>query len=145
MCDAGALEWEVAEAFSVDERTIRRWRRRYSNFNQAMTIGLSKANDRVEVSLYHQAIGYWIDDEEIRVIENKIVRIQKRTWVPPVVSAAIYWSKVKMGWREYDQPKAVIEGDQTPEGLGIKSEPMRQTARRLAFILHQGGKERANG
>lgn len=132
----GLLPWEIAEYFGVDQRTLRRWRRAYPELEDAMRVGVGPANNRVELSLYHQAVGYYIDDEEIKVIDNKVVRVKKLTFIPPSVTAAIYWTKTKMGWRE-EQP-APPDGEETDSV--VLTEPVRQSARRIAFVLHKGSK-----
>jgi hypothetical protein len=133
--DHGATDTDVAERLDVSTKTIRRWRSTHPKFHEAMQIAIGPANANVEMSLYKQTQGYWIDTEEIKVIENKVVRVPTRTFIPPSVTAGIFWTKVKMGWRENDMPKPP-EGD-TIEGMGIRAESTRQIARRIALILYQ--------
>lgn len=137
----GATDIDVAEYLEVSVRTIKRWRKAHPKFNEAMQIAIGPANANVEVSLYKQATGYFIDTEEIKVIEGKIVRVPTKTFIPPSTSAAIFWTKVKMGWRENNMPKPPEGDSPTADGMGIRQESMRQVARRLALILYQAEKE----
>ena len=127
---------EIAEFLEVDERTVRRWRQAHDDFDQALKLGTEVANRRVEASLYQQAIGYWIEDEEIKVLRGNIVRIKKRRFIPPSVTATIYWTKAKMGWRDDGSPQAPPD---PPGPSDTPKESPRERARRLAFILYQGG------
>ena len=137
----GATDVDVADYFDVTPKTIRRWRHAHPKFDAAMQISIAKANANVEVSLYKQAMGYWIDTEEIKVIEGKIVRVPTKTFVPPSTTAGIFWSKVKMGWRENDMPKPPEDETKQLEGMCIRQESTRQIARRIALILHQASQD----
>ena len=130
----GAIMSEIAEFLGVEERTIRRWRHVHPELDEALKIGADAANLRVEASLYNQALGYWIDDEEIRVIAGNIVRVKVRRFIPPNVSASIYWTKVKMGWRD----NGFSERAKLPEAEELPEETPRQIARRIAFLLSRG-------
>jgi hypothetical protein len=60
------------------------------------------ADERVVRSLYHRAIGYSYDSEEIFVINGKIKRVPVRKHVPPNVTAGIFWIKNRRPdlWRD---------------------------------------------
>lgn len=149
----GATDTEVAEVIGVDRKTIRRWRAAHPAFDKAMQIAITPANANVEMSLYKQAQGFWIDTEEVKVVPeviktktgaktvHKVLRIPTRTFIPPSTSAAIFWTKVKMGWRENDMPKPPEGESPQIDGMGIRSESTRQIARRIALILYQAGQD----
>ena len=132
----GMTMTEIADFFGVHVDCVRRWRLAMPVFDEAFVLVLKEANEKVEVSLFKQAVGYHMDSEEIKVIDGKIVRVPIRVWYPPSASAAIYWSKIKMGWRD-DQPQTPAEGQMIE---GTTNESVRQVARRVALILYQGGK-----
>ena len=138
LAEIGATIAEIAEFFDINERTVRRWRLAHEEFDQGIFVGSKTANRRVEASLYQQALGYWIDDEEIKVFGGNIVRVKRRTFIPPNVTAAIYWTKVRMGWRDNELPKAPID---TPASPDVPTESKHQVARRIAWLLLQGGRE----
>ncbi len=136
MTEMGYTQIEIAEVFGTTPLSIRTWRSTYPEFNAAFSIALTEANAKVELSLFKMATGYWNEEEDIRIIENKIVRVPVKKWYPPVTSAAVFWSKVKMGWRD-DVAEAPPETN-TPT---IDIESARQLARRVALVLHQGGRK----
>lgn len=149
----GATDTEVAEIIGVDRKTIRRWRSSHPKFNEAMQIAIGPANANVEMSLYKQAMGFWVDTEEIKVIPEviktktgtktvqKVMRIPTKTFYPPSSTATLFWTKVKMGWRENDMPKPPEDETKQLEGMGIRQESTRQIARRIALILHQASQD----
>ena len=132
----GAIQSDVAEALGVDERTIKRWRHQYPDFDLAFAIGADAADRRVEASLYQQATGYWVEETETR---GKIV-VKRRRWVEPSTSAAIFWMKARKGWRDSGDPlppdKPAIDGE-------LSHETPRQIARRALYLIHQADKEGA--
>jgi len=131
---------EIADILGTSDRGLINWRMANPEFDDAFFSGLKDPNARVEVSLYKQAIGYFMDDEKIEVINGEIVRVPIRKWYPPSPSATIFWGKIKMGWR--DDAAEAPEEPTTIEHEGINETP-RQVARRLALILYKGGRESA--
>lgn len=94
---------ELAEYFGVSDRTIYRWKASHPEFCQALKTGKEQADERVERSLYHRAVGYTFDSEEIRVLrDGTVVRVPKKEHVAPDTTAAIFWLKNrrKETWRD---------------------------------------------
>src|SRR3546814_7741252 len=60
----GAIDREIGEFFGVTDRTIRNWRHRHAEFNDALQIGKDAADARVERTQYQCAVGYTLDGEE---------------------------------------------------------------------------------
>lgn len=93
----GATDQEIADAFGVSRMTIARWKKKYSEFNAALTNGKKAADAKVERSLYKRCMGYDVEEEE-KVIEvhkdgtSKIgtVRTRKRH-IPADTMALMYW------------------------------------------------------
>ncbi|NTJ64221.1 hypothetical protein G6M50_34575 [Agrobacterium rhizogenes] len=57
----GATDYELANFFDVDTRTIYRWKNTHDDFCQAVVVGKEKADDRVERALYNRAVAYpWL-------------------------------------------------------------------------------------
>lgn len=133
----GATYRDMAIQFEVNVDTIFQWRAAYPEFEAAISRCLKDANEKVEISLFRQATGYWmdIDTGKTKVVDGVEQPITVRTWFPPTVAATIYWTKVKMGWR--DDGGGL--GDKTIEHEDAPQESIRQTARRVALLLYQGG------
>lgn len=102
LCELGATDVELADFFDVSIRTIANWQAAHSEFLQALKAGKDVADNRVERSLYHKAVGYTFESEKIFQFQGEIVRTQTREHVPPSDTAMIFWLKNrrKDDWRD---------------------------------------------
>ena len=116
LCLNGATDFEVAEELEVDVRTIYRWKAEYPEFCQALKIGKELADDRVELSLYHRAVGY--SHHAVKIMQDKgiPVIVPYIEHVPPDVGAQTMWLTNRRG----DKWKAKQEHALTnPDGSAI--------------------------
>ena len=93
LCLLGATDADLADFFKVSDRTIYRWAAKHEEFCQALKAGKDVADERVERSLYHKAVGYTFDSEKIFNHQGVIVRAETKEHVPPDTTAAIFWLK----------------------------------------------------
>jgi hypothetical protein len=102
LCKLGATDIEMADFFSVDVRTLYRWKSENEQFCQALKAGKEEADDRVERSLFARANGYEHEEVDIRVVDHTIVQTPIRKYYPPDTTAAIFWLKNRKPaqWRE---------------------------------------------
>lgn len=135
-----ALGWthiEIADFFDVSDRTFRRWMAKFPKLVEAMLIPEEEANKRVVLSLYQLATGYERDEEEIKIIKGKVVRVKVKRYYPANPSAAIFWAKAKVGLT--DNP--ALREPPTPLDDGAQAENQHETdkqiARRIAFAIVQ--------
>lgn len=91
LCKLGATNAELADFFEVSERSIERWGCEKEEFRRALRAGKEPADDRVEMALYHRAVGYSHPDTDIRVIEGQIVKTEITKHYPPDTKAALAW------------------------------------------------------
>jgi len=104
LCLLGATDQELADFFEVDVRTVYRWKGQFPEFCHALKAGKDQADERVERSLYQQAIGY--EQDEVKIFmpagAEGPVYAPYRAKVAPNVTAAIFWLKNRRGdeWRE---------------------------------------------
>lgn len=132
----GATIAEVAEILSVSIATVYHWQARFPSFRAALQITQSVANQRVELSCYQEAVGYFTDEEEIKVIDGKVQKVKKRVWQRPNPTLIIWWTKVKAGWQPPDDVPPKGPGDDGGSTIdeGPMTESDRQLARRLNII-----------
>lgn len=97
----------MASFFDVDTSTLHRWKLEYPEFCDSIKAGKSKADDRVERSLYNRAVGYTYDSEKIVTLSagplgSSIERVPIVEHVPPDTTAMIFWLKNrrKADWRD---------------------------------------------
>ena len=111
--EQGATDREVAEMFSVSERTLHRWKHAHPELADALAVGKEIADQRVEQSLYRRAIGYSHDAVKIFMPAgaSEPVIVPFTEHVPPDTTAAIFWLKNRKphDWR--DKAELKIEGD----------------------------------
>jgi hypothetical protein len=116
---AGATDVEVADLLSIDVRTLYRWKADYPDFCQALKLGKKPTDDRVERSLLARAVGYEVDETDIRVINGKIVKTTVRKHYPPDSTSMIFWLKNRKptDWRQ--QPDPADGSDDAPPPVKV--------------------------
>lgn len=104
LCELGATDVELADFFEVDVRTIYRWQAANKEFSQSLRTGKDAADNRVERSLYHKAVGYKHDAVKIFMPSGaeKPVYAPYVEHVPPDTTAGIFWLKNRRrnDWRD---------------------------------------------
>jgi transcriptional regulator with XRE-family HTH domain len=120
-CQAGFTDREVAELLGVSEVTINQWKLQHQDFALAMRVGKAPADDRVESSLYHRAVGYTYDSVKIFLDRDtkKPIYAPYREHVPPDVAACLRWLMVRRPdeWRErQDHTHRFIDNKRTAAG-----------------------------
>ncbi len=100
-CKLGAIDMDLAEMFGVSKTTITNWKHSNEEFFWALTAGKDEANHEIEQSLFKSAKGFYIEEEEIKVItiardrqEAKPVKVCR--YIPPNVTAQIFFLKNRM-------------------------------------------------
>lgn len=102
LCALGATDFELADFFKVDTRTIYRWKNVHEDFCQALIAGKENADTRVERALYNRAVGYTFESEKVFQFQGQIVRADTTEHVPPDPSAAKLWltNRKPEDWRD---------------------------------------------
>ncbi|PWE56778.1 terminase [Metarhizobium album] len=102
LCALGATDFELADFFGVDTRTIYRWRIEHEDFCQAVVVGKDSCDERVKRSLFNRAVGYSFESEKVFNFQGAIVRASTVEHVPPDPGAAFNWLKNRQPdeWRE---------------------------------------------
>lgn len=109
LCELGATDVDLADFFGVDVRTVYRWKLNNPEFCQALKSGKEAADERVERSLYHKAVGYTHDAVKIFMPANAAAPVYApyREHVPPDTTAGIFWLKNRRPdmWRDKTEVK----------------------------------------
>lgn len=117
MCELGATDQDLAEAFDVSRSTLNLWKAKYKEFSDTLRLGKDAADDRVEAALYHRAIGYSHPDTDIRVIDNKIVTTDMIKHYPPETKANLAWLYNRRPNKWHPAPKDGFAGEELAEVL----------------------------
>ena len=98
----GATMQEVADMLEVDLSTLNRWRLKHEELRIAITLGKEVADQRVEQSLYHKAMGYSHQETKVFVNLGEVVKVEVMKFYPPSDTACIFWLKNRMPevWRD---------------------------------------------
>lgn len=135
LCELGATDEEVADFIGVSVRTLYRWNIDHPKFCQALKVGKEVADQRVEQSLYHKAVGY--SHESVKIFmpagASEPIYAPYTEHIPPDTTAMIFWLKNRKPdeWRDAKQidktvthkTEPVSEADKWLEGLGRADTP----------------------
>jgi hypothetical protein len=126
LCAKGSTDFEVAEELGVCVRTLYRWKAEYPDFCQALKVGKEAADDRVETSLFHRAVGYSHAAVKIFQSDGQPLLVPYTEHVAPDVGAATLWlsNRKPEEWRVKQSlehsgknggpiPVALVGGDMT--------------------------------
>lgn len=140
LCELGATDADIAAFFNVSDRTIYRWQIEFPEFCQSLKAGKSQADDRVERSLYHKAVGYTFDSEKVFQFQGQIVRAETKEHVSPDTTACIFWLKN----RRREEWRDKLDHEHTgKDGGPIQTEDISDAdaARRIAFTLARAAQQ----
>lgn len=113
---------ELADEFDVTVRTIYAWRAKHPEFLQAIKASKEIADERVERSLYHRAVGF--EHTSVKIFmpagASEPVFAPYREYIPPDTAAAFAWLKNRKPdtWRDR---KEVTGADGGPVQFEVKS------------------------
>lgn len=114
LCELGATDEDLANFFNVSARTIYRWQIDRPEFCQALKAGKETADDRVERSLYHKAVGYTHDAVKIFMPSGATepVYAEYKEHYPPDTTAGIFWLKnrKKAEWKDKIDQEITVDG-----------------------------------
>ncbi len=138
----GLTDADMAEFFSVSERTLNTWKKAHPDFLQSLKAGKIEADTHVATGLYQSAIGGHVVTEtrEQEGPDGSITRTKETKQVPPNVTAQVFWLKNRQPakWRDKQeiQQDISLTGVATIEQLDAmfadairKSEEDRQRVR----------------
>lgn len=102
LCQLGATDKEIADFFEVNVATINRWKAEFPEFCDSLKAGKELADERVERSLYHRAIGYKHEAVKFFQAGGAILKEEYVEHFPPDTTAAIFWLKNRRPdlWRD---------------------------------------------
>lgn len=118
LCRLGATDVALADFFNVTTRTITRWKSEHEDFCLALTVAKEEADEAVERSLYHKAVGY--EQEAVKIFLPKDsstpVYAPYREKIAPDTGAAIFWLKNRRRDRWRDRTEQDVNVNVTLSG-----------------------------
>lgn len=138
----GLTDKEVADIFGVNPLTLHRWAAVIPEFCKTRVIGKGSADDRVERSMYHRAVGYDYEEEQaIKVKVGKdleqveVVTVQRHQ--PADTTAQVFWLKNRR-YRDWkDKREVSLQDDREPSQFDIRLLPAeyREQFRQLLVMM----------
>jgi hypothetical protein len=118
----GGTDEEIAEALGVDVRTLYRWKGSRNDFCQALKESKALADELVEASLWHRAVGF--SHPAVKVHFDKFGQPSEHPYTehyPPDTAAAIFWLQNRQADRWKVKQAHELSG---PNGGPIKTQQM---------------------
>lgn len=137
LSDLGATDVEMADFFEVATSTFYLWKNKYVAFSEAIKIGKSFADERVERSLFQKAVGYSFEAEEIFQYQGEVVRAKVRKHIPPEATSMIFWLKNRKPdkWRDIQSHEHGGIGDFANVDEAELSKQIREEAAALGIKM----------
>ncbi len=120
MALSGATDSEIAEEFDVSVGTLYAWRAKHPEFLAALRYGKEHADERVERSLYHRAVGFSYPAVKISFDKDgNPLFAEYMEYYPPDTGAAKLWliNRKPKEWRE----KTPGESAENPLHLQVRT------------------------
>lgn len=108
LCLLGATDAELADFFSVCEKTINNWKDEHEGFLQSIRAGKIKADAEVADSLFRRATGEEIQLEKVvKKDDGSFEAVRYKSYVPGDPTAAYKWllNRRRQDWTD----KQVVE------------------------------------
>lgn len=103
----GKTEAQIAAIVGVCEKTLSNWKGKHAELLHAVRESKLAADELVEASLYHRALGYSHAEEKIFCDKGDIFTHETIKHYPPDTTAAMFWLRN----RQPDRWKEKTEGD----------------------------------
>lgn len=103
---------QIAAVLQVGTATVQLWLRTHEEFKTAVEAGRQVADDNVEKSLYHRAVGgLRVKNSKAFNHEGEIITAEEYKEMPPDVAAAFIWLKNRRRGKWSDRPELAQNGD----------------------------------
>lgn len=118
----------IAQKMEVDIRTLRAWRKKHPELEEAITMGKEVTIKRVEESLFNRATGYDYWEEFYELVEGQMILTKKiKRHCPADVKAMLnfLYNRDPQHWRAIQEP---LEATQYVESVKNILVAMKQVA-----------------
>jgi hypothetical protein len=100
--ELGLTDKEIAQFFSISERTLNEYKKKYPEFLQSLKRGKEISDTKVARALFLRATGYSHPEVNITNYKGKIIKTAIIKHYAPDVTAQIFWLKNRLPaqWRD---------------------------------------------
>lgn len=131
LAEAGLTDREIAEAVGCSVDTLYLWRRKDLDLFRGFAAARELADDRVERSLYQNAVGYEVEAVKVFCKDGEVTYAPYTEYVKPDTTAQIKWLEQRK-MAEWQRREQSIEAT-----VNVVMDP-REVARRVAAVLIEG-------
>lgn len=104
----GLTEEQIAHNMGINQCTLYDWKNRFAEISNALKNGKEVSDFFVENALFKSACGFYVEEAEDKIdMRGNVVPTTKRRYVPPSVSAQIFWLKNRRPDKWRDKPVEV--------------------------------------
>lgn len=138
LCEAGALDVDLAREFEVSVATIYNWKLKHPDFLEATKMAKEVADRRVERSLFERATGYSYPAVKIMSVASEIQQVPYIEHVPPDTASMIFWLKNRRpsDWRDKQE---VVNDVTVKSDIDVeKLSPEKRSALKALLIEARG-------
>lgn len=112
----GLTDEQIAHNCGITAATLYEWKKRFSDISEALKKGKEVVDIQVENALLKRALGYSYDEVMEEQSDDGCKRRVTTKFIPPDVTAQIYWLKNRRPDKWRDKPVESNEwGDQAQE------------------------------
>ena len=101
----GLTEAQIAHNMGINVKTLWKWKNDYNPIGNALKNGKEVADYEVENALFKSAVGFFVEEQEDKIdMKGNVVPTTKRRYVPPSITAQIFWLKNRRTDKWRDKP-----------------------------------------
>ncbi|HUW67302.1 MAG TPA: hypothetical protein VMW20_04555 [Candidatus Nanoarchaeia archaeon] len=87
----GATDAEIAACMMVGYEAFKKWKQTYPEFRVELNRGKMEADAKVAEALFHRAVGYEMDDVDVRMFKGQVIKTPIKKKFPPDSWACFKW------------------------------------------------------
>jgi hypothetical protein len=112
MLRKGATSFELADAFGITERHLRRWRAQYPELDAAFKELGPEFDSEIERRLAERAMGYYYTVVKPMIVKGQVTMVEYEEYMPPAEGAIKHWLALRQPdkWRAKEQIE--VSGDE---------------------------------
>ena len=102
----GLIDEQIAKNMGVAYSTFKEWKKKYSDFSDALKQGKEVVDRQVENALFNNAVGFMYEEETV-TNAGEVVTVKK--YSKPNITAQIFWLKNRKmkEWRDKQEVEQI--------------------------------------
>lgn len=121
---------QICDKMQIDIRTLRAWRKKYPEFEDAIAVGKEVTIAKVEHSLFQRATGYDYKEQTFELVEGQMILTKEVIkHVPADVKAILnfLYNRDPKHWRAIQEPLETTQYTETIKNILISMKQVAET------------------